>query len=256
MLFNSLLKSAAIPFLALMVLGQPNPASANPQGAEPSLEVQLQQLKARLAGLESRTDTLDGTPQAVATAPTSHSPTHQSAFSSPAPTSLAAKLTPSTAILVNFPSAVVVDVGQKDDYPLTLPLFQDLRSATGELLAPANTPITLRVKPHQDGAILETDSLIINGQVVNIQAQSSTMIPGRTVTQRTAQEMAKQNSAVWGNLTTSLAGAAGTNIGTQHQLGFLGAAVGILSGIGSPDDIRIVEIPAGSVHLLQVQAQN
>lgn len=258
-----LLKSATIPFLSLLVMGVPNPAFANPPGAiaEPSLEVQLQQLKARLAGLEARTDTPGTTPQTLAAAPLPLSPAlNQPANIQPTPAStpmsLAAKLTPSTAILVNFPSAVVVDVGQKDDYPLTLPLFQDLRSATGELLAPANTPITLRVKPHKDGAILVSDSLIINGQVVNIQAQSSTMIPGRTVTQRTAQEMAKQNGAVWGNLTTALSGAVGSNISTQQQFGFLGAAVGILSGMGSPDDIRIVEIPAGSVHLLQVQTQN
>lgn len=271
MLFQStfcqrLLKSATIPFLSLLVMGTPNPAFANPQGAiaEPSLEVQLQQLKARLAGIESRTGTpTSTTPQTLAVAPSSPSLNHQTNIQptpttnlSSTPISLAAKLTPSSAILVNFPSAVVVDVGQKDDYPLTLPLFQDLRSATGELLAPANTPITLRVKPHKDGAILVSDSIIINGQVVNIQAQSSTMIPGRTVTQRTAQEMAKQNGAVWGNLTTALSGAAGTDISTQQQFGFLGAAVGILSGMGSPDDIRIVEIPAGSVHLLQVQEQN
>ncbi|WP_083998030.1 hypothetical protein [Picosynechococcus sp. PCC 7003] len=273
MLFQSpfcqrLLKSATIPFLSLLVMGTPAPAFANPQGAiaEPSLEVQLQQLKARLVGLEARTGSPnDPATQTVAVAPINSSPNHQSptptTIATPpvapaAPTSLMAKLSPASAILVNFPSAVVVDVGQKDDYPLTLPLFQDLRSASGELLAPANTPITLRVKPHKDGAILVADSIIVNGQVVNIQAQSSTMIPGRTVTQRTAQEMARQNSAVWGNLTTSLAGAAGTSIGTQQQFGFLGAAVGILSGMGSPDDLRIVEIPAGSVHLLQVQVQN
>ncbi len=266
-LYQRLLKSATIPFLSLLVMGTPAPAFANPQGAiaEPSLEVQLQQLKARLAGLEARTGSTDTTTQTVAAAPINSSPNHHSptpttlatpSITPAAPTSLMAKLSPASAILVNFPSAVVVDVGQKDDYPLTLPLFQDLRSASGELLAPANTPITLRVKPHKDGAILVADSIIVNGQVVNIQAQSSTMIPGRTVTQRTAQEMAKQNSAVWGNLTTSLAGAAGTSIGTQQQFGFLGAAVGILSGMGSPDDLRIVEIPAGSVHLLQVQAQN
>ncbi|WP_157072236.1 hypothetical protein [Picosynechococcus sp. PCC 73109] len=262
-LYQRLLKSATIPFLSLLVMGTPAPAFANPQGAiaEPSFEVQLQQLKARLAGLEARTGSTDTTTQTVAAAPINsfpnhHSPTPTTSVTPAAPTSLMAKLSPASAILVNFPSAVVVDVGQKDDYPLTLPLFQDLRSASGELLAPANTPITLRVKPHKDGAILVADSIIVNGQVVNIQAQSSTMIPGRTVTQRTAQEMAKQNSAVWGNLTTSLAGAAGTSIGTQQQFGFLGAAVGILSGMGSPDDLRIVEIPAGSVHLLQVQAQN
>ncbi|BAW97044.1 hypothetical protein NIES970_19880 [[Synechococcus] sp. NIES-970] len=263
MLFNTLIKSAAIPFLSLLVMGTATPAFANPQAAEPSLEIQLQQLKDRLAGLEAQTHSLEGSSQAVAIAPSSHSSNHQGTVqgnlhhTSPAmPTSLAAQLTPATAILVNFPSAVVVDVGQKDDYPLTLPLFQDLRSPVGELLAPANTPVTLRIKPHEDGAILVTDSIIVNGQVVNLQAQSSTMIPGRTVTQRTAQEMARQNGAVWGNLSTAIAGATGTNIRTQQQFGFLGAAVGILSGMGSPDSLRIVEIPAGSVHLLQVQGQH
>lgn len=159
----------------------------------------------------------------------------------------------STALLISFPRDVIVDVGQHEDYPITLPLMQDVRLPNGDLLIPANTPISVTIKPYKDGAMLVADSIIINGQVISVTAQSA-KLPGRTITNISAQQMARQNSALAGNLATSILGAAGADLSLLQRGGFGGAAIGILSGIGSPDDVRIVEIGAGSVHILKLNA--
>ncbi|WP_107669037.1 hypothetical protein [Cyanothece sp. BG0011] len=159
----------------------------------------------------------------------------------------------STALLVTFPDNMIVDVGQGDSAPIILPLMQDIKSPSGEIVIPANTPISVKVQPYQDGALLVAESIILNGQMIPINAHSS-MLPGRTITRRTAEEMARQGSKVYGNLATSIGGAVGAAIPNMQRGGFGGAAFGIIKGMSSPDNIRVVEINAGRVHLLQLQS--
>ncbi|MEA5511588.1 hypothetical protein VB715_17580 [Crocosphaera sp. UHCC 0190] len=159
----------------------------------------------------------------------------------------------STALLVSFPNPMVVDVGQSESYPIILPLIQDIKLPSGEVIIPANTPVSLTIKPTQDGAMLVADAIILNGQIIPIVAQSA-KLPGRTITNMSGQQMARQNSAVGGNLATSLLGAAGADLSTMQRGGFGGAALGLISGLGSPNDVRIVEINAGSVHILKLNS--
>ncbi len=233
-----------------------------------SLEVELVTLKQRLAQMEKRlgSSNSNAPTSEVATSSTPSNPS-LSTIDNSSPQTDQVNTTPanvdnsssqpftipsSAAILISFPNQLVVDVGQKDDYPITLPLFQEIRSASGELMIPANTPVSIKVKPHKGGAILVADSVIMNGQIMPINAQS-TKIPGRTITKVTAQQMARQNGAVVGNLFTSFSGAATSSVGTQQKLGFLGSGIGILSGITSPDNIRVVEISPGTVHILKIK---
>ncbi|MDJ0510406.1 MAG: hypothetical protein QNJ64_14295 [Crocosphaera sp.] len=130
----------------------------------------------------------------------------------------------STALLVTFPQNTIVDVGQGDSSPIILPLMQDIKSPSGDIIIPANTPISLKVQPYQDGALLVAESIILDGQMIPIHATSS-MLPGRTITRRTAEEMARQGSKVYGNLATSIGGALGVNISDMQRGGF-GGAVG------------------------------
>ena len=157
-----------------------------------------------------------------------------------------------TALLVAFPSEVVADVGANESVPLTLPLAQPIFDTYGRALVPANSPVNLRIRPHEEGALLVTESIVVNGQYVPLKAQSH-FIPGQTITRATAQQMARTNSAVFGNLSTSLAGAAGADLPTLERAGFVGAAFGIVSGLSSPDNLRIVRIAPGSVHSLALQ---
>lgn len=208
--------SASSPVLANPL---PSPTVTRTEAIS-ALESQLASLKARLASLEAGAPA----PAAVQTGTVTTAVTvTQSVQPLANPKST---LAPATALLISFPSPVVVDVGQGDNYPLTLPLFQPIYSTSGQLLAPANTLVSVRVKPYQNGAVLVADSIILNGQMIAITAQSS-KLPGRTITRVSAQQMARQNSAVAGNLLTSFAGAAGANIATQQQLGFLGGGIGI-----------------------------
>ena len=172
-------------------------------------------------------------------------------FQSPLPNQ-AVTLPQTTALLVSFPNEVVADVGANESVPLTLPLAQPLFDPLGRAIVPANTPISLRIRPHEEGALLVTESIVVNGQYVPLQAQSH-FIPGQTITRATAQQMARTNSAVYGNLSTSLAGAAGADLPTLQRAGFAGAAFGIISGLSSPDNLRIVRIAPGSVHTLALK---
>ena len=245
-----------------------NPINSNVNQNNSSPEIQLTNLKQRLAEMEKRllgsqTNNSVSRLENSSTSSVSSSvnknsgkinqvnSVYTSITSSNNSSTKNITISSSTAILISFPNNLVVDVGQGDDYPITLPLFQDIRSASGEVLIPANTPVSLRVKPHGDGAIIVTDSIIVNGQIVSLDARSTT-IPGRTITRTTAQQMARQNSAVVGNLFTSLSGTAGSSVSTQQQLGFLGAGIGIVSGLTAPDNVRVVEIPAGAVHVLKI----
>jgi hypothetical protein len=159
----------------------------------------------------------------------------------------------STALLVSFPNPVVVDIGQGEDYPIILPLMQEIKSPSGEVIIPANTPISLTIKADRDGAIIVADAVILNGQMIPLKAQSA-RLPGRTITQVSGQQMARQNSAVGGNLASSIAGAFGADLSTLQQSAFAGSAMGIVSGLGSPQDVRIVEINPGTVHILKLNS--
>jgi hypothetical protein len=159
----------------------------------------------------------------------------------------------STALLVTFPQNTIIDVGQGDSVPIILPLMQEIKSSSGDVIIPANTPISIKVKPYGDGALLVADSIIVNGQIIPIVASSS-MLPGKTITTRTAEEMARQGSKVFGNLATSIAGAVDADLQDIQKGGFFGAAFGIAKGLSSPDNIRVVEINAGTAHLLKLQS--
>ncbi len=104
-----------------------------------------------------------------------------------------------TAIIISFPASVTVDVGQKKDYPLTLPLASAIKDNQGNVVAPENTPITIVLKPTDGGAKIIGQSLVINGRIVSIKA-SSQMIPGTTITQVRANDKAVENGSVWGRI--------------------------------------------------------
>ena len=159
----------------------------------------------------------------------------------------------STPLLVTFPQNTVVDGGQGDSAPIILPSMQDIKSPSGDILIPANTPISLKVQPYGDGALLVAESIILNSQMIPINAISS-VLPGRTITVRTAEEMARQGSKVYGNLANALGGVFDADIPDMQRGSFGGVAFGILKGLSSPDNVRVVEIGAGTVHLLKLQS--
>jgi hypothetical protein len=159
-----------------------------------------------------------------------------------------------TAIIVSFPAPATIDVGQKQDFPLTLPLASAIKDAQGNVIVPENTPVTIILKPTNGGAKIVAQSLVVNGRIVAIKA-SSQMIPGNTITQKRANDKAVENGSVWGRLTGSTLGFLSNGDPEQFDRGaMLGSAIGIVSGLRSAENTRVVQIPQSSVYVLSLEA--
>ena len=164
---------------------------------------------------------------------------------------------PQTAgVVISLPMPITLDVGQHQDYPLTVPLSQPLMDSQGNTLVPVNAPVTIKLKPENGGARIVAESIVVGGQIVSIQA-SSAVIPGNTITQQEGAETARQNSAVYGNLFGAAMGAIAPQARKADafdQGGMIGGALGILTGMNSPKSLRVVQLPQGSVYVLSLQA--
>ncbi|XGV97296.1 MAG: hypothetical protein ACAF41_31805 [Leptolyngbya sp. BL-A-14] len=172
-------------------------------------------------------------------------------------TSSRSTLIPQTAgVVISLPMPITVDVGQHQDYPLTVPLSQALMDSQGNTVVPVNAPVTIKLKPENGGARIVAESIVVGGQIVPIQA-SSAVIPGNTITQQEGAETARQNSAVYGNLFGAAMGAIAPQARKADafdQGGMIGGALGILTGMNSPKSLRVVQLPQGSVYVLSLQA--
>jgi hypothetical protein len=166
-------------------------------------------------------------------------------------------LIPQTAgVVISLPGAITVDVGQKQDYPLTVPLAQPLLNLQGEEIIPANSPVSIKLKPENGGARIVAEAIVVRGQLVKIQAMTD-VIPGNTITQQSGADRARENSGVFGNLFGAVMGAAAPEArkaSAFDQGGMIGGAIGIVSGLTSPKNVRIVQLPQGSVYVLSLQA--
>jgi hypothetical protein len=159
-----------------------------------------------------------------------------------------------TAIIVSFPAPITVDVGQKQDIPLTVPLAQAIQDSQGNVLVPENTPVTIILKPANKGAKIIAQSLVVRGRIVKITA-SSQVIPGTTITHKRGNDKAVETGSVFGRLGGSVMGFMGQGDPEQFDRGaMLGSAVGIVSGLRSAENTRIVQIPQGSVYVLSLEA--
>ncbi len=160
------------------------------------------------------------------------------------------------AIVVQLPQNLVVDVGQNQEHPTTVPLAQPIYDMQGNELVPAQSPVSIKVKPENGGARLVATSIVVRGQIVMLQAATD-VIPGRTITEKSANQMARENSAVFGNLGGSVGGLFGglSRRADNFELGgMIGSGIGILSGMGGAKDFRVVEFNSGMVYVLQMQA--
>ena len=159
-----------------------------------------------------------------------------------------------TAIIVSFPAPITIDVGQKQEFPLTVPLAQAIQDSQGNVLVPENTPVTIVLKPTKKGAQIIAQSLVVRGRIVKITA-SSQVIPGTTITHKRANDKAVETGSVFGRLGGSVMGFMGQGDPEQFDRGaMLGSAVGIVSGLRTEENTRIVQIPQSSVYVLSLLA--
>lgn len=162
----------------------------------------------------------------------------------------------SSGVIIKLPMDITVDVGQKQEYPLTVPLMQPLYDEQGNEIVPVNTPVVIKLKPENGGARIVAESIVFRGRIVEINAVTS-VVPGQTIEQVSSGQRARENSGIYGNLFGSVMGAVAPNSKKADmfdQGGLIGGAVGILSGLSSPKNVRIVQLPGDSVHVLSLQA--
>jgi hypothetical protein len=161
-----------------------------------------------------------------------------------------------SGVIIKLPMDITIDVGQKQDYPLTVPLMQPLYDDQGNEIVPVNTPVVIKLKPENGGARIVAESIVFRGRVVAINAAAG-VVPGQTIEQVSGAQKAQQNGAVFGNMFGSILGAVAPESKKADmfdQGALIGGAVGILSGITSPKNVRIVQLPGDSVHVLMLQS--
>lgn len=158
---------------------------------------------------------------------------------------------PNTGIIVSFSAPVVIDADEVA-YPMTLPLSQPIMDAQGNVIVPANSPVSVLIEPEEGSARVVAQSIVINGQVVPIQAASD-LIPGRTVTHMHANDRAADEGATFSQMTANGFGFfSGGDRTAYNQGAMLGNFLGMAAG-RQDDNSRIVQIPQGSVYVLALE---
>jgi hypothetical protein len=69
-----------------------------------------------------------------------------------------------------------------------------------------------------------------------------------------ANDQAQENGAIWGRIGGSLMGVISGGNPDRFDLGaMLGSAYGLISNLRSTENIRVVQIPSGSVYVLELE---
>ena len=166
-----------------------------------------------------------------------------------------------SAITISFPSAVTFDAGKKNSLPMAVLLSQPLLDSNGNIIAPANIPVSIQIQPTKGGAQIRADALVIQGRIIPIQALSP-LLPSQTITSVSSSQKAQLHQAIYGGLGGSVFGIFGSATGADRDeisnftnMGnFVGAGLGVISGLISPKKSKQVQIPQSTMYILTLQA--
>lgn len=160
----------------------------------------------------------------------------------------------STALIVTFPNEENFTITQQQQ-PTTLLLAQPIVSATGEVIAPINSPVQATLVATDEGAIIQVEGVVILGQLFPIRAVSSELPSIERILSTDGQNAGK-SARFWGK--TGMAVGCmfgGCSIDSQRTGGSAGAVLGALTSRQRGADIeKVVQIEQGSVYILPVQA--
>ena len=173
----------------------------------------------------------------------------------------------SHVILVQVPQPIILDIGANQQTTLTVPLLSDM-IINGQTIAPAQTPILISIEREKghDHARVRAKGLMLQGKLVALKAQGdaipSFVIPGAEFNQRVKNAMnlgAIIGTGMAGTMGTAMLGQLGagmgdpTGTGLAMQMTSAGGLAGIVGGIfGGKGDKRVIELSAGSTHVLTV----
>lgn len=102
----------------------------------------------------------------------------------PEPTELAQIVTDYAAIVVKVPEAIELDLSAVSGtaVPTTLYLAQPIFYRTGNIAIAADCPIEARLVPSANGVRIVTEAVLVNGQLIPLQATSDIVPPSRIET--------------------------------------------------------------------------
>ena len=174
----------------------------------------------------------------------------------------------SHVILVQVPQPIILDIGANQQTTLTVPLLSDM-IINGQTIAPAQTPVLISIErdTRHDHARVLAKGLMLQGKLVALKAKGdaipSFVIPGAEFNQRVKNAMnlgAIIGTGMAGTMGTAMLGQMGaamgdpTGTGLAMQMTSAGGLAGIVGGIfGGKGDQRVIELPAGSTHVLTVE---
>ena len=169
----------------------------------------------------------------------------------------------SAAIVVAFPDGVQFKGRKRDKQPVTLMLVQPVLDSSGNVVAPANSLVQAQLEPvGKRGVQIRAESIIAGGQVISIQAVSST-IPAARVTdsvaaaenERTAVESSRYSAARSGAQARPDIDQIDTAVVQGGYSGTADAILGIqfrrLFGL---DKVNVASFAPGSVWILKLEA--
>ncbi|MGB8699239.1 MAG: hypothetical protein WCD18_07475 [Thermosynechococcaceae cyanobacterium] len=84
----------------------------------------------------------------------------------------------SSAIVVSFPAEITLDPKRKHDVPITLTLIQPIVDSEGQIVAPAKSLATAKMKAMKGGDLIEVVSVVVGGRVIPINA-IGTLVPAQ-----------------------------------------------------------------------------
>ena len=190
------------------------------------------------------------------TTPSTHSPAPEAPLPSPSrlleAQAASNRIIPaSTGVVVTFLAPVTIDVNEAA-YPMTLPLTSPIYDSQGNIVAAENSPVSVTIVPEDNGAKIVAQSVLVNGQIMPVNAQSP-LIPGTTITHMRANDRAADEGATFGRIAASGFGFFnGGDPDAFDRGGMLGNLVGMVSG-RRDESSRLVQIPQGSVFVLPLE---
>lgn len=158
----------------------------------------------------------------------------------------------SMALIVAFPKSIDFNITNNQQLSTTLILAQPLVSRSGDLLADVNSPVQAQLIATDDGARIQVEAVVSEGRLLPVQAISSTI--SFIEESSTEGQKAGRGAGVWGRRGLAV-GCLFNNCSADNQMmgGSAGAFLGSFIGQGQSDNQKIVQIPQGSVFILQVQ---
>jgi len=156
------------------------------------------------------------------------------------------------AMIVAFPQDLSFDISESKQLSTMLILAQPLINSAGELLAPVNSPVQATLVATDEGARIQVESVVSEGsRIVPVQAISPVI--SFTEESSTQGQKAGRGASIWGRRGLAI-GCLFNNCSTDNQTmgGSAGAFLGSFIGESQSDSKKIVQIPQGSVYILQV----